>query len=356
MALRIIDDYVSRKIAQDTKCPMGGVLFYTQNPMLEHWEACERHGLTMSWDRRKKMPNGTTSIVKVFCWYDSARAYFDNFIKIEEGHRHGYELMPEGMRCCPFWDIEFYDDVIDTAYAKFKMVCTEIRKSIMEVYGIEARILAYESSRWDNDKGQYKHSYHANVTNIVVENNECAEMIQLVNFAQLELHDLEGQMTSPFYYKEKGKKDGNGNDIYKHMVDMSVYTKNRAMRMFWCSKYGSKVVFERMRDPAMFGGYIDCTPAADAHEEFLWSIISRVGDEVTPLLAPVASIAAAKKRRDSTKKKTAYPERVVNSDETPFSKELLTMRVRAGGDDVSTISKVTMKGENVFEVVISARY
>ena len=354
MALRIIDDYVSRKIAQDNKCPMGGVLFYTQTPMLEHWEACYRHGFTMAWDKRKMMPNGTASIVKLYGWFDSARAYFDNFIEIEEGHHHGYELMPRGMHCCPFLDIEFYDDVIDTAYVKFKMVCAEIRESIMQVYGIEARILAYESSRWD--KGQYKHSYHVYVTNIVVENNECAEMLQLVSFGQLESYDLEGQMTSPFYYKDKSKKDGNGNDVYKHMVDMSVYTKHRTMRMFWCSKYGSKVVFERMRDPTMFGGYIDCTPAADAHEEFLWSIISRADDEVTPLLVPVASIEAAKKRCNSTKKKTSYPDRVVNSDETPFSKELLTLRVRAGGDDVSTITKVTMKGENVFEVVIFARH
>jgi hypothetical protein len=339
---RRVDDVESMKIAKLHNGPNGGVLFYGQSEMLAHCAACNGHGVAMAWDMRKLNKAGEEKIVKFFGYYVGARIFSVHLMNVAEGLRHAYEMIVEGTHCCPYLDVEFYADVVDTAFEKFKLICREISKAVLEAYGFAANIRAYDSSRWDTKKGQYKHSYHIYVTNVVVDNNKCRELEQLVSFGVLGDHDLEGRMNSPFYYEEKGVKDKYGNQKYAYAVDMKVYTNNRQMRLPFCSKYGSKVVFRAMLDTAMFGDYINCTPAANDCEEFVWAIIGRARHEVTPRLLPLAAVVTpAAGPRSAAAAKEPFLD-----CSYPVEARLLLLKLRERGDATSTLGKCSSNGES----------
>lgn len=213
--------------------------------MISHRNSVDVLGFYYALDKKHVDPeSGKESMRKMYGCHECYDAFLDNLLQVPEGLRHCYEMLIEGTPCCPYLDVEFYADEVDVNYEKFSMVCKEVGRAVMDVYGIKARILAYESSRWDYEKAQYKHSYHMAVSNVVMDRNNSGEMAELMSFGVAE--QSEDKAGSLFYYKDKD--DDAGQSVYRYMVDMSVYTKIRMMRLLWCSNYKSLVVFQRMMD------------------------------------------------------------------------------------------------------------
>ena len=148
----------------------------SQNKMISDWNEQDRQGVTVSWDMGKAKLHG---------FYPDACTLRAALMKVKEGKRNGYELIPEWAHCCPFLDVEFLVDTPDPEHARLKMVCAHVKESIMATFGVVANIRVFESSRPDSKSGKYKHSYHIIVPNVIMDNNHNGEMDALMSFGVL---------------------------------------------------------------------------------------------------------------------------------------------------------------------------
>ena len=197
--------------------PPGGEWFYTQQPMLEAYQA--GNGLAVAWDK----PGGT----KMYGLYTMAReAFMLNLLDTPVAYRHCYELLVENVSCKAYADVE-WEGPDDPDHSELWRLVAAIRAKVREELSHEPKIYVCCGTRpTKEDPSVLKHSYHIVLDNIVYERNNDGQMKQL--FAGI----------TGFTWMDEFEE--------KNKVDSAVYTKNRVFRLPHCTKSGSTVEFIRI--------------------------------------------------------------------------------------------------------------
>jgi hypothetical protein len=190
--------------------PAGGHWFWTQDPMLKHVK--EHGGVALSWE---KTVNGT----RFFAVYDDLRDFYKNLLKLPAGERYAYELIRVGSVCRNYADIEWIGDR-DDSHTKIRALIQKIRDFTEREFKIKPALYVCCSSR--EKDGCYKNSYHVVFRDLHYENNHGGPMKQFWTDLCLELDGEEWKCPTDKI----------------HIIDLSVYTKNRNMRLPLASKRG----------------------------------------------------------------------------------------------------------------------
>jgi hypothetical protein len=163
---------------------------------------------------------------KVYGFFDEPVTFFRD-LKAEGNH--GYELIQENTRCILYFDIEWIGPN-DENHVKMQMISDKIRSHCEKTFDINPELYVSCSTRAAGNN-LFKNSYHVTAPNIVFENNHDETMLQFVR----------DMCEGDFWYYAPGK-------CY---VDTSVYTKNRLVRLPFCSKFGSATQFMRISGDPM---------------------------------------------------------------------------------------------------------
>jgi hypothetical protein len=199
-----------------------------------------------------------SSASELFGFHDNAASAL---AETPEGKRHAYELLAKDTPCSLFGDIEF--EVLmdarhetDPDHGRLVLFLTDLRSILKEAYGIDPIFVVLIGSR-PTDGGMFKYSYHVIVTNIVLPNNHDGVMKALMKLCMGTAEDDEAKEASLYYWYDANKGE------YKSIIDLSVYSSNRHMRLWGCSKRGSTVPFLKLTD-IRYIDIFDCTPFTDA--------------------------------------------------------------------------------------------
>ena len=140
--------------------------------------------------------------------------------------------------CRVYADIEWEGDRDDT-HAVVRRVMAAVQAYCMEKHGRKPKLCVGCSTRpIDAQNRRWKNSYHLVVPDIAFENYHDGAMEKFWDDIRDRLCSLKGD---EWHWNNKGKQT--------HIIDSTVYTRNRLMRLMLCSKRGS-VPFARINgDP-----------------------------------------------------------------------------------------------------------
>ena len=203
--------------------PPGGDWFYTQQPVLELYQASG--GLVVAWDK----PNRS----KMYGLYSMSRELFMlNLLDTPVANRHCYELLAENAPCRGYADVE-WEGQEDPEHSEIIRLVRAIRDKAHEEYSHEPKIYVCCGTRPKReDPSVLKHSYHIVLENIIFERNNDGQMKQF--FTGI-----------PGFTWMDGVEE-------KSMIDPLVYTKNRVFRLPHCTKTGSTIPLVRISgDPLL---------------------------------------------------------------------------------------------------------
>jgi len=208
------------------------------------------------WNQAPMMQNASDTDIMITYDKDNtgrkAYALFDNiasFYKdIHISNRNAYELIQENKRCPLHLDVEWYG-LEDVSREQLGCIVHELRGYCFKELNRNIDINVLISSRLVN--GNFKNSYHIASPTVVFDNNQDGTMKEFVD---------EFRKVAQFDFAPNG------------CVDMSIYTKNRNMRLPHCCKFGSDVPFIRISNDALeddFTGRYDDPNDEDSYVPFI---------------------------------------------------------------------------------------
>lgn len=207
--------------------PPNGVWYFKQDDMLQEWQTQGSVGFTVAWDKYEGRGN------KVYGLYKDANEFYVNLADVNESKRCGYELIPRETSCKFYADVEWEETDADIEHVKIKSIVQEIRRFYKKFSTKQLSIYVSCSSR-KTKNGLHKNSYHLTSPDIVFSNNHDGTM-EKFTIALCEGNE---------YLHYTGP-----NDELLCYIDLRVYTQNRCIRLPYCSKMGSRVVFRRISGP-----------------------------------------------------------------------------------------------------------
>jgi len=190
--------------------------FYEQN-------VCGLQCVCVTWDKNSQ---GS----KAFGIFETAEAYFHTICAMPPGKRCGYEIVIADRPCKLYLDVEWETMGVDpAAFPTIQNICAAIAAKIHALPDREHdvpdfyRSTCSRSRRPKKDGGfDYKNSFHIVVCNVVFDNNHDGAMKEFV--------------------EQLG---------YSHLIDTTVYTKNRSMRTEMAIKMGDLTPFCSIASPAI---------------------------------------------------------------------------------------------------------
>lgn len=172
-------------------------------------------GLCLAWDAQngKKMYGLYSEIDRV--------ELLRRLLGVAVEHRHAYEFIPVDTRVRAYADLDWEGTCACPTHVLASRIVAAIHEKVLKLHGITAEIVLACGSRFKTG-GAYKHSYHLVVLNLIFENNHDGEMKRFFT------EGLDFPWTN-----EKGEK--------KQIIDTTVYSRNRVLRLPHCTKAGSDV-------------------------------------------------------------------------------------------------------------------
>ena len=325
--------------------PAGGLWFSRQASMFEAKEkVLPGGGFLVAWDKDGARKQAS----KIYGLYPDATTFYQNLLQNPVDKRHGYELIPENSPCKLYADVE-WEGPADESHQKIYWILNKLRDYVRKVHADERTLEVYVccGSRQINDR-VFKNSYHVVCPSVVYAKNNDG---QLKSF----MHDLCGGDESDqwYYLNAEGNK--------KCYVDLSVYSKNRVIRLPGCCKLGSKTPLVRisganegegksysdMQDPECWAPFIITNPQLHSGQII---VTANVQPSITKTGPPLAR-PLKRKRRDSgpldtkiePESKHVEPVQAGGSLKLPLQPSQLEDALRQVGDSVSTVSKVQFK-------------
>jgi hypothetical protein len=176
---------------------------------------------------------------KLYGLYPDSMTFYKQLSQNVAEQRFGYELIPENTSCKLYMDIEWEGQEQDKYHVKIRNIIDQLRKHSKTTFNNETTLEIYVccGSRQKDDK-IFKNSYHVVCPTIVFDRNHDGEM---KNF-MVGLCSGEDSNEWLYYSDANGKK--------KCYIDLSVYTKNRLIRLPGCCKKGSDVPLVRISGDA----------------------------------------------------------------------------------------------------------
>ena len=268
--------------------PSGGHWYHTQESMIAELVDGE---FAVAWDKNKF---GT----KYYGRYPDPQTFYSSIRTMKSPC--GYELILENSRCKLYADVEWYGER-DEVHSMISWIITEIRKHSQELYSTQLEIYVCCSSR-ELEDGSFKNSYHIVSPSLVFPCNQAIKS-----------------------FFETLCAGWHGPDPY---VDLSVYSKNRCMRLPHCCKKGSQVPFVRISgDP--WGTDLDSSFTMDDPESWLPFILKSTSP------ARKSTSPEQKRKPHSPIDETPTKRRHIESP-VPWSK--LNDALASSGDKVSTVT------------------
>ena len=112
-------------------------------------------------------------------------------------------MIPSDTACHPYLDIEFLVQLSDHEtkpdHSILLLIIDGVRQNIKDAFGTNAVIVVLVGSRPSGDGDQFKYSYHAIVTNVVMQNNYDGAMKQLLRIG-MEDGNVEAKALSGYYW------------------------------------------------------------------------------------------------------------------------------------------------------------
>jgi hypothetical protein len=296
-----------QKLALPAQCPW----FWNQATMFAHGSDPSAR-FNIAWDKDDKGK-------KVYAFYDDPASFYLALAPLER--RHGYELIHERARCLFYLDIEWLGPE-DDDHVKMQWIADKLRAICEERFGLNPELYVSCSSRPAKEDGLYKNSYHLVARSLAFQNNHDGAMLRLAQalcaFGTPAHHEwLVGD---------------------KCVVDLAVYTKNRLVRLPFCSKFGSPVPFVRISGAPLeddFSGYFDDVADPDAWSPFV--LTAKAPDDALLVATPLPALANS----EGVKRKRSAKELPPKS--LPFPLGCLRDLLVLAGDDVSLPTKAVYK-------------
>ena len=244
--------------------------------MLKHME--EHGGVSLAW---QSSANGY-----LYAVYDSQRDFYENLLKLPAGKRYMYELIRVGSVCRNYADIEWIGDR-DDSHTKIRALIQKMRDFTEREFKIKPALYVCCSSR--EKDGCYKNSYHVVFRDLHYENNHGGSMKQFWTDLCLELDSEEWKCPTD----------------KKHIIDLSVYTKYRNMRLPLASKRGGAPFKRISGDP--FDESDDFTSEYADEDPEAWEpfFVSDPHRDSNTVLAPNRTHARPSKKRKTQHHNTA---------------------------------------------------
>jgi hypothetical protein len=259
-------------------------------------------GFLVAWDKP-----GTTGS-KVYGVYKSVKHFYRCLALVPADKRHGYELIQECTQCILYFDIEYEGPPENKR--RLHMIENVIRNKVKSRFGYDADLDIQCATRNLNEQGTIqKHSYHIFVTNVLFPCNHDGAMKEFATNL--------GTTDDWYYIDRAGHR--------KHIVDDSVYTRNRVFRLEGCCKAS---------DPYK-------TPFVRINSDFT----IRESASVIPLSNRNVRCSVVTDKKQKVAKTThcsrQAPLKIID---TPFSIAGIYELLRSIGDSVSRISKIESDG------------
>lgn len=278
------------------KLPSGGHWYATQQLMMAELVDGE---FTVAWDKDE-------SGAKCYGRFPDAEAFFSSLLAMED--RLGYELVLKNSPCKLYADIEWYGER-DVDHKRLAWMLAEMRKQSQTLYNKPLEIYVCCSSR-DAKGGKFKNSYHIVSPSLVYPSNR-----DIRSF-------FEALCVGEDWLDSERKS----------YVDLSVYSKNRCIRLPLCCKKGSSVCFARISgDP--WDTKLDANFAPDDPESWLPFILT------SPTLSPSPAVSISttvRKKRSLSPRGESVTKRCHVESPIPSSK--LNDALVSFGDEVSIVT------------------
>ena len=205
--------------------PKGGKWFWDQQSVLALIQ--DQKGFVVAWDKNEGQGH------KVYGFYTTPEDFYEALLLIPADKRWGYEIIPNGSPCKLYLDVE-WDGVDDSKdHTKIKTIVQNLRDRMRNFFDGSVELYLACSTRVKHES-VFKNSYHLVCPNFVFRCNHDGVMKCFVESI------CQGDN---WFYTKNGKKTC--------LADMSVYTRNRCIRLPSCSKKGSSVPFRRINGDAI---------------------------------------------------------------------------------------------------------
>ena len=257
---------------------------------------------------------------KAYALFDNIASFYKD---IHISNRNAYELIQENKRCPLHLDVEWYG-LEDVSREQLGCIVHELRGYCFKELNRNIDINVLISSRLVN--GNFKNSYHIASPTVVFDNNQDGTMKEFVD---------EFRKVAQFDFAPNG------------CVDMSIYTKNRNMRLPHCCKFGSDVPFIRISNDALeddFTGRYDDPSDEDSYAPFILTNPEINGDVIqlhsNPSIQSGAQVKSKKRSKDDNESGPTTAKKVHKSFDRnqcllPFQMSCVRELLVSAGDNVS---------------------
>jgi len=287
--------------------PAGCQWEWSQDQIFKGDPSTVARQFNVAWDK------DNTAGKKIYGAYPDASAFFRN---LKPSGNHGYELIHVNAQCALFLDIEWYGDN-DIKHLKMQWIAEKLRTACENRFGMDPGIYVALSSRQTNEG--FKNSYHVVCPAIRFDTNHDGTMEQFIT-----------AMCEGDGWYNQGKS----------IVDLTVYGKNRCMRLPFNCKRGSSTSFVRISGDPLVDDFSKCFN--DPADPESWSPFIITGPPPAGyILAPQAPFEPqVRKRKQVAKTGTSTPAPRQDPGETlPFPLVFLQELLHMSGELTNLIAR-----------------
>ena len=260
----------------------GGRWFYLQKQVHECHRVMGR-GVIIAWGKSAGGKGGFT-----FGWYPNAGEVLTALLELDADKRFAFEQIPHDTPCRPYADVE-WEGVRDETHALMRRMCSALRGYCARVFPGKCMQLYVSCSTRPGKGGVWKNSYHLHIRNVVFASNHNGQMRRFWEaFAREELAEGMWYWTKTTAARPEARR--------AHVIDMSVYTKNRNLRLPWCMKRGGTPFVRVSGDPAAPGDDMTARFSATNTEAWLPFWVGNAKPEENDVLVAAVRRAEAPKR------------------------------------------------------------
>ena len=178
----------------------------------------------------------------MYGFYSDIDAFYSNLLRVPAGERRGCELILADAACKNYADLEWVGPR-DVRHEKLQEIAKRLRAFSQAAYKCSAGFYVCCSTRRKELKelkelkdSKWKNSYHIVFDNLVFDNNHGGAMKDFWE------RFVESELSGDEWHWDNGGKQA-------HVIDMSVYSRNRPMRLPLCCKAGGVPFVRISGDP-----------------------------------------------------------------------------------------------------------
>lgn len=189
----------------------------------------------------------------MYGFYSDIDEFYSNLLPVPAKERRGYELILADTACKNYTDIE-WEGPRDDQHEKLIKLVSRLRAFSKAKYDCNPELYVCCSTRpKDVERGLWKNSYHIVFGNLVFDTNHGGAMRAFWDGLKAQLNNPDAETETEadaetdteadeWHWVKDGKKK-------EHVIDMSVYSRYRPMRLPLCCKSGGAPFVRISGDP-----------------------------------------------------------------------------------------------------------